>query len=196
MLPRRTTCSLLLLLALAAAASSGPARAQEGGGGPQVKQLQSFNGPWRVHTGDLPLGASPNLDDSVWQQIDLSAVKGKNMTDAQGVAWFRALIPKQDLPTDAALLVAPLADGCQIFVNGAKVADCNQLPGQTVRSALPCWSPSASIMRRTYGLAPSGWQRAAFWLDLQRCWQITAPRGMLNAFTDICRRHCFAWANF
>jgi len=129
MLPRRTTCSLLLLLALAAAASSGPARAQEGGGGPQVKQLQSFNGPWRVHTGDLPLGASPNLDDSVWQQIDLSAVKGKNMTDAQGVAWFRALIPKQDLPTDAALLVAPLADGCQIFVNGAKVADCNQLPG-------------------------------------------------------------------
>ncbi len=129
MLPRRTTCSLLLLLALAVAASTGPAWAQDGGGAPQTKQMQSLNGPWRVHAGDVPLAASPNLDDSGWEQIDLAAVKGKNTTDAQGVAWFRARIPREDLPADAALLVAPIADGCQIFVDGSEVANCNQLPG-------------------------------------------------------------------
>jgi hypothetical protein len=129
MLPRRTTCTFLLLLALAAVESSRSARAQEVSGAPQIKQALSFNWPWRVHTGDAPLGASPELDDSGWQQIDLAAAKGKNITDAQGVAWFRALIPRDYLPTDAALLVAPLADGCQVFVNGSEVADCNQLPG-------------------------------------------------------------------
>ncbi len=129
MLPRRTTCTFLLLLALAAAASSGSAPAQEASGAPQIKQAQSLNGPWRAHDGDVPLGASPNLDDSGWQQIDLAAAKGKSITDAEGVAWFRALIPRQYLPADAALLVAPSAVGCQIFINGSKVADCNQLPG-------------------------------------------------------------------
>ncbi len=129
MLPRRTTCSLLLLLALAVAASTGPVWAQGGGGAAQVKQLQSFDGPWRVHAGDVQQAASPSLDDSNWQQIDIASAKGKNLTDEQGVAWFRALIPQQYLPADAALLVAPSADGCQIFVNGSKVADCNQLPG-------------------------------------------------------------------
>jgi hypothetical protein len=129
MLPRRTICTFLLLLALAAAAGSGSVQAQEGGGTPQVKQLQSLNGPWRVHAGDVPLAASPNLDDSAWEQINLATAKGKDLTDAQGVAWFRARIPREYLPADAALLVAPKADGCQVFADGSKVADCNQLPG-------------------------------------------------------------------
>jgi hypothetical protein len=121
--------TLLLLLALTAAVTPRSLCAQEGGGAAQVKQLQSFNGPWRVHAGDVPLGASPDTDDSSWEQIDLAAPISKKMTDAQGVAWFRARIPREYLPADAALLVAPLADGCQIFVNGSKVSDCNQLHG-------------------------------------------------------------------
>jgi hypothetical protein len=104
-------------------------RAQENGGAPQVNQVESLNGLWRVHVGDDPLGASPAADDSEWQQIELGSAESKNLNTAPGVLWFRARIPWQSPPADPAVLIAPLAAGCQVFVNGAKVTDCNQLPG-------------------------------------------------------------------
>ena len=61
--------------------------------------------------------------------MEFGSAGSKNLGSMQGVVWFRARIPGQSLPTDPALLVAPQAAGCQIFVNGSKVSDCNQLPG-------------------------------------------------------------------
>jgi hypothetical protein len=129
MLLRATVSIPVLLLAMVAMAGLQPVAAQESGGTPQVKQVQPLNGPWRVHVGDVPQGASPSADDSGWQQIDLGSAESKSLSRASGVVWFRTRIPIQNLPTDAALLIAPKATVCQIFVNGSKVSDCNQLPG-------------------------------------------------------------------
>jgi len=119
----------VFLFALAAMACMQPAPAQGSGGTPQVRQVESFNGPWRVHVGDDPLGASPTADDSGWQQMELGSAASKKLDAAPGVLWFRARISLDSQAADRALLVAPLAIGCQIFVNGAKVSDCNQLSG-------------------------------------------------------------------
>ena len=124
---------LALLLALTAVAGARLAGAEANAGGNQVRQVESYNGPWRVHFGDDFLGASPAFDDSTWKQIELGSAESKNLNADQDVVWFRARVslPSQT-PNPApnpALLIAPLAAGCQIFVNGSKVSDCNQLPG-------------------------------------------------------------------
>jgi hypothetical protein len=128
MLPRRTSTILSLLLALAAIIVMQQAHAQ-GDPAQQVKQVQSLNGPWRVHAGDDPQGASTTDDDSKWPQFELGSEASKNLSIPQETAWFRLRIPGQNLPADTALLIAPLATGCQIFLNGSKAADCNQLRG-------------------------------------------------------------------
>jgi hypothetical protein len=119
----------VLLSALGAMAETHSVSAQGRGGEPHARQVESFDGPWRVHAGDDPQGASPTEDDSAWQQVELGSTESKNLSTAEGVLWFRALIPWQNIPANSALLIAPKATGCQIFVNGSKVSDCNRLPG-------------------------------------------------------------------
>jgi hypothetical protein len=129
MLPRRTTSIVVLLLAVTASAGMESVAAQASGGATQVRQVESLNGPWRVHIGDDPLGASPGEDDSGWEQIELGSAASKSLKAGQGVLWFRARVSLPNQGEDQALLIAPQADGCQIFVNGAKIADCGELSG-------------------------------------------------------------------
>ena len=129
MFPCRLATILVLLSAVGAMAETHSVSAQERDGEPHARQVESFDGPWRVHAGDDPQGASPTEDDSAWQQVELGSTESKNLSTAEGVLWFRALIPWQNIPANSALLTAPKATGCQIFVNGSKVSDCNRLPG-------------------------------------------------------------------
>jgi phosphoserine phosphatase RsbU/P len=129
MFPCRLATILVLLSAVGAMAETHSVSAQERDGEPHARQVESFDGPWRVHAGDDPQGASPTEDDSAWQQVELGSTESQNLSTAEGVLWFRALIPWQNIPANSALLIAPKATGCQIFVNGSKVSDCNRLPG-------------------------------------------------------------------
>jgi phosphoserine phosphatase RsbU/P len=129
MFPCRLATILVLLSAMGTMAETHSVSAQGRGGEPHARQVESFDGPWRVHAGDDPQGASPTEDDSAWQQVELGSTESKNLSTAEGVLWFRALIPWQNIPANSALLIAPKATGCQIFVNGSKVSDCSRLPG-------------------------------------------------------------------
>lgn len=129
MFPCRLATILVLLSAVGPMAETHSVSAQERDGEPHARQVESFDGPWRVHAGDDPQGASPTEDDSAWQQVELGSTESQNLSTAEGVLWFRALIPWQNIPANSALLIAPKATGCQIFVNGSKVSDCNRLPG-------------------------------------------------------------------
>ncbi|MGB8534821.1 MAG: SpoIIE family protein phosphatase [Acidobacteriaceae bacterium] len=129
MSPCRLAALLVLVSALGAMAETHSVSAQGRGGERHARQVESFDGPWRVHAGDDPQGASPTQDDSAWQQVELGSTESKNLSTAEGVLWFRALIPWQNIPANFALLIAPKATGCQIFVNGSKVSDCSRLPG-------------------------------------------------------------------
>ena len=61
-------------------------------------QVESFDGPWRVHAGDDPQGASPNRTTAPGSRWNSAPRKSKNLSTAEGVLWFRALIPWQNIP--------------------------------------------------------------------------------------------------
>ena len=158
MFPCRLATILVLLSALGAMAETQSVSAQGKGGEPHAKQVESFDGPWRVHAGDDPQGASPTQDDSAWQQVELGSTESKNLSTAEGVLWFRALIPWQNIPANSALLIAPKATGCQIFVNGSKVSDCSRLPG-------PNYYTQRGILIHLTGASPGSPSLLAIRLD-------------------------------
>jgi hypothetical protein len=154
---RRSTI-LALLLALTAVAGARLAGAEANAGGNQVRQVESYNGPWRVHFGDDFLGASPAFDDSAWKQIELGSAESKNLNARENAVWFRARILLPNQVANPALLIAPVATGCQIFVNGSKVADCNQLPG-------PNYYIHRGILIHLAGISRGSWFLLAIRLD-------------------------------
>ena len=158
MFPCRLATLLVLLSALGAMAETPSVSAQGRGGEPDARQVESFDGPWRVHAGDDPQGASPTQDDSAWQQVELGSTESKNLSTAEGVLWFRALIPWQNIPANSALLIAPKATGCQIFVNGSKVSDCSRLPG-------PNYYTQRGILIHLTGASPGSPSLLAIRLD-------------------------------
>ncbi len=158
MFPCRLATLLVLLSALGAMAETHSVSAQGKGGEPHAMQVESFDGPWRVHAGDDPQGASPTQDDSAWQQVELGSTESKNLSTAEGVLWFRALIPWQNIPANSALLIAPKATGCQIFVNGSKVSDCSRLPG-------PNYYTQRGILIHLTGASPGSPSLLAIRLD-------------------------------
>jgi hypothetical protein len=85
MFPCRLATILVLLSALGAMAETHSVSAQGRGGEPHARQVESFDGPWRVHAGDDPQGASPTEDDSAWQQVELGSTESKNLSTAEGV---------------------------------------------------------------------------------------------------------------
>lgn len=158
MFPCRLATILVLLSALGAMAETHSVSARGKGGEPHAMQVESFDGPWRVHAGDDPQGASPTQDDSAWQQVELGSTESKNLSTAEGVLWFRALIPWQNIPANSALLIAPKATGCQIFVNGSKVSDCSRLPG-------PNYYTQRGILIHLTGASPGSPSLLAIRLD-------------------------------
>jgi sigma-B regulation protein RsbU (phosphoserine phosphatase) len=158
MFPCRLAALLVLLSALGAMAETHSVSAQGRGGEPHARQVESFDGPWRVHAGDDPQGASPTQDDSAWQQVELGSTESKNLSTAEGVLWFRALIPWQNISGNSALLIAPKATGCQIFVNGSKVSDCSRLPG-------PNYYTQRGILIHLTGASPGSPSLLAIRLD-------------------------------
>ncbi|MGH9819884.1 MAG: glycoside hydrolase family 2, partial [Pyrinomonadaceae bacterium] len=55
------------------------------GGGPDPPELRAaatlLDGAWRFNTGDDPRWADPNIDDSGWETIDMTAAPGSHDDD-------------------------------------------------------------------------------------------------------------------
>jgi hypothetical protein len=64
-----------LLSSSAAAATPNPVRVTLG------QAVVALNGPWKFHTGDNPLWAEPNFDDSAWETVDLTPPPGAHDSD-------------------------------------------------------------------------------------------------------------------
>src|SRR6185503_5155719 len=83
------------------------------GGHPDPPRLRAaatlLDGTWRFHTGDDPQWADPNIDDSGWETIDMTAVPGSHDGDVglpdyvggwmahghpgyHGYAWYRRVV--------------------------------------------------------------------------------------------------------
>ncbi|PKF75199.1 glycoside hydrolase [Chryseobacterium sp. PMSZPI] len=96
-----------------------------------------LNGPWKFKTGDQPIWADPNFDDSAWENVDLTASPDAHDSDVgltsytggwtskghpkySGYAWYRIKVPLEKIKGNRLALTGPPAvdDAYQLFVNG------------------------------------------------------------------------------
>jgi hypothetical protein len=102
------------------------------------RAVVALNGPWKFHTGDDPLWARPDFDDSSWENVDLtppspdthdgdvgltgyvSGWQSKGHRGYSGFAWYRKRVSVDSREEDTLALCAPYyADSAyQVFFNG------------------------------------------------------------------------------
>jgi serine phosphatase RsbU (regulator of sigma subunit) len=133
MLLRAGTVAFVLLLALSLHAQQQAPKPQsalviQGLGQGQVK----LNGFWQFHTGDDPSWASPSLDDSAWEPINVSSTWGsQDHPGYTGFAWYRrhlriGLTPGAN--TTYALLIPQVDDAYEVYWNGKLIGSYGKLP--------------------------------------------------------------------
>jgi hypothetical protein len=127
---RKLAALLLALVAPLAAA------AQRGAPPLDARQLPpgvlDLTQSWRVHEGDNPAWADPDLDDSAWPVEGLDS----HAASAQGWRWFRVSVR---LPQESAPPLSLLLDGrsgaYELFIDGQRV------PGPSLQSPLRVTDP-------------------------------------------------------
>jgi phosphoserine phosphatase RsbU/P len=75
---------------------------------------------WRVHAGDNPQWAKPDLDDSQWSKVEFWQV---NLFGVEGTTWYRATfqVPASFPSEDLAIGVGPIDQVYDLYVNGVRV---------------------------------------------------------------------------
>jgi len=118
-----------------------------------------LNGPWRFHLGDNLSWAGPEIDDSNWESVDLTAPPGAHDSDVgltgyvpgwgarghagySGYGWYRLHIAVDDPIHFALALAGPPAveSSYQVFLNGALLGSAGSSfsgPAPTVVSIQP-----------------------------------------------------------
>lgn len=119
------------------------------GGGPDPSGLRAvaplLGDAWRFHTGDNPHWADPDLDDSGWETVDLSAPASSNDGDVglpnyvkgwgahghpgyQGYAWYRrtVAVPAGKRAWD---ILGPtlVDDGYELYWNGVRLGGLGRI---------------------------------------------------------------------
>ncbi len=102
-----------------------------------------LTGPWAFHTGDDPSWASPELDDSRWEKVDLTPPPGSDDPDSgtsgfvpgwtdlghethTGYAWYRLRVNVTGNTSGTRLAIKmpdAFDDAYQIFVNGTQIGE-------------------------------------------------------------------------
>ena len=96
--------------------------------GPGAVQL---GGSWQFHLGDDPNWASPALDDSSWEPIDIATSWGsQNHPGYVGFAWYRRhlQIHSTGASTAYSLLMPPVDDAYEFYWNGTLIGSYGKLP--------------------------------------------------------------------
>ena len=99
------------------------------------KATVPLDGPWQFHTGDNAAWADPNLDDSNWEQVDISRPWGDQGHWAYaGRAWYRRHIDFSGAPGDTtglALFVPGAVCSYQVYWNGRLIGSTDRMPAPT-----------------------------------------------------------------
>jgi hypothetical protein len=100
------------------------------------KGTAPLDGEWQFHLGDNPAWASPNFDDSGWEQLTADKTWGAQGHPAYtGYAWYRrniSITPAPGASPDVALLVPLIDDIYEIYWNGALIGRLGNMPPHTV----------------------------------------------------------------
>jgi Stage II sporulation protein E (SpoIIE) len=141
MLPRRISVSAgLLWVALASATVQIAAQSVAAGSAPRHEGAPlrldggavALGHPWQFHLGDDPAWASPNFDDSLWEQLSPSKTWGaQTHPNTEGFGWYRLHIAfARGAPGTIALLVPQVDDAYEVYWNGRLIGSHGKLPPQ------------------------------------------------------------------
>jgi hypothetical protein len=88
--------------------------------------------PWKFHLGDNPNWASPEFDDSHWEQLSPRKPWGaQTHPNTEGFGWYRLHVSfTPDAPGTIALLVQQVDDAYEVYWNGRLIGGRGDLPPQ------------------------------------------------------------------
>ena len=112
-----------------------------------------LDGPWQFHLGDDLRWASPGLDDSGWEQIQVSNSWGsQDHPGYTGYAWYRRHVQIRTLngSQSYALLMPPTDDAYEVYWNGQLIGRYGKLPPR------PHWYYTSLIRSFAVPAAESG----------------------------------------
>ena len=113
-----------------------------------------LDGAWQFHPGDDSAWASPKLDDSTWEPIQVGrAWEGQGHPGYTGFAWYRRhlmLPPGGPTNWNLALLLPSVEDACEVYWNGVLVGSLGKVPPH------PVWYLQAPPTRFVLGPPQSG----------------------------------------
>jgi hypothetical protein len=123
-----------------------------------------LDGLWQFKTGDDPAWASPNFDDSSWQEIEVGRPwEGQGHPDYTGFGWYRLhLILPANAPKNwnLALLLPYVQDACEVYWNGELVGKVGKVPPHPswymgpARTAIPLGAPRSGVLAIRVWKAP------------------------------------------
>ena len=92
----------------------------------RFSQLATLDGDWKVSAGDDPRFAAPEFDDSAGRTV---RVPGEALTVPPGTFWirFQVQLPDSLPPEPLALLLPPLGQSYDLFVNGRQLGSFGNL---------------------------------------------------------------------
>lgn len=112
-----------------------------------------IKGPWQFHTGDNPIWAAPDFDDSAWEPIQVNQTwEAQGHTGYTGYAWYRRHLDLGSLPSgfNLALMLSRPQDVAAVYWNGRFVGSLGQFPPH------PLWYWYGSSRIFSLPLATSG----------------------------------------
>jgi Stage II sporulation protein E (SpoIIE) len=92
-------------------------------------KIVELDGLWRFHTGDDPLWADPNFDDSNWPLLHSNQPwTAQGYRGYSGMAWYRfkVLVPQDHKPLS--IFVPELLTSYELFANGKLIATVGGMP--------------------------------------------------------------------
>jgi hypothetical protein len=81
-----------------------------------------LDGPWMLYDGDPPAGPLASADPRPGRAYFLS--DGQSSSPGANIVWLRATVTPDETLSNTDLLINPVANDCQVFVNGQKSTDC------------------------------------------------------------------------
>jgi len=123
-----------------------------------------LNGPWEFHTGDDLAWASPALDDSQWQPIQVGRPwEGQGHPGYTGFGWYRVhlVLPENTAAGWTLALSLPnVQDACEVYWNGQLVGSIGKVPPRPswymghLPVAIPLGAPRSGVLALRVWKAP------------------------------------------
>lgn len=127
--------------------------------------VTSLDGLWRFHTGDNPLWADPNFDDSQWSLLHSDEPwSQQGYKNYGGFAWYRFTVAVPEGSGNWSIYLGPMETGYQLFVDGHLVGSFGPILNSLNYTASSRVFALSSPGPHTFHIAIRAWH-APVWAD-------------------------------